>query len=103
MRAQLQTHFKIPPRPSADTYTQPDNDNHDLDSALRSNTRQKGSLFVIHSWNPPMQTSKDRILNCHEGWENRENEPLFVRWTYLKGLSHEIDFKNFDKNLKNLA
>ncbi len=23
--------------------------------------------------------------------------------TYLKGLSHEIDFKNFDKNLQNLA
>jgi hypothetical protein len=22
---------------------------------------------------------------------------------YLKGLSHEIDFKNFDKNLQNLA
>ena len=23
--------------------------------------------------------------------------------TYLKGLSHEIDFKNFDKNLQHLA
>jgi hypothetical protein len=23
--------------------------------------------------------------------------------TCLKGLSHEIDFKNFDKNLQNLA
>jgi hypothetical protein len=23
--------------------------------------------------------------------------------TLLKGLSHEIDFKNFDKNLQNLA
>jgi hypothetical protein len=22
---------------------------------------------------------------------------------FLKGLSHEIDFKNFDKNLRNLA
>jgi hypothetical protein len=22
---------------------------------------------------------------------------------YLKGLSHEIDFKNFDQNLKNLT
>jgi hypothetical protein len=22
---------------------------------------------------------------------------------YLKGLSHEIDFKNFDKNLQNLT
>ncbi len=25
---------------------------------------------------------------------------LFI---FLKGLSHEIDFKNFDKNLQNLA
>jgi hypothetical protein len=25
------------------------------------------------------------------------------RFNFLKGLSHEIDFKNFDKNLHNLA
>jgi hypothetical protein len=41
-------------------------------------------------------------------------EPLFEGFCYeylikrmlslrLKGLSHEIDFKTFDKNLKNLA
>jgi hypothetical protein len=36
---------------------------------------------------------------------------IFIQWTFfreyleaiLKGLSHEIDFKNFDKNLQNLA
>ena len=26
-----------------------------------------------------------------------------VKSEFLKGLSHEIDFKNFDKNLQNLA
>jgi hypothetical protein len=26
-----------------------------------------------------------------------------VKFIPLKGLSHEIDFKNFDQNLKNLA
>ncbi len=26
-----------------------------------------------------------------------------VKLDHLKGLSHEIDFKNFDKNLQNLA
>ncbi len=31
--------------------------------------------------------------------DNKETE-----WSVgLKGLSHEIDFKNFDKNLQNLA
>jgi hypothetical protein len=29
--------------------------------------------------------------------------PLLVTRVYLKGLSHEIDFKNFDKKLHNLA
>ncbi len=28
---------------------------------------------------------------------------LHVTTPVLKGLSHEIDFKNFDKNLQNLA
>jgi hypothetical protein len=28
---------------------------------------------------------------------------LWLTWDNLKGLSHEIDFKNFDKNLQNLA
>ncbi len=33
-----------------------------------------------------------------------EGRSLFARSNqYLKGLSHEIDFKNFDKNLQNLA
>ncbi len=27
----------------------------------------------------------------------------FALYSYLKGLSHEIDFKNFDKKLHNLA
>jgi hypothetical protein len=27
----------------------------------------------------------------------------FPEKAFLKGLSHEIDFKNFDKNLQNLA
>ncbi len=46
-------------------------------------------------------------------WQGRfkfsETPPIFCKTTeipcskYLKGLSHEIDFKNFDKNLQNLA
>jgi hypothetical protein len=28
---------------------------------------------------------------------------FLASFTSLKGLSHEIDFKNFDKNLQNLA
>jgi hypothetical protein len=28
---------------------------------------------------------------------------IWVSSSYLKGLSHEIDFKNFDKNLQNLT
>jgi hypothetical protein len=38
------------------------------------------------------------------GWRARKKglwEGLLLR--YLKGLSHEIDFKNFDINLQNLA
>ncbi len=49
--------------------------------------------------------------------EPQENKMQFFRLSYrknpsayspyalneLKGLSHEIDFKNFDKNLQNLA
>ncbi len=29
--------------------------------------------------------------------------PCICYFLFLKGLSHEIDFKNFDKNLQNLA
>ncbi len=32
-----------------------------------------------------------------------ENQVTFIFPSILKGLSHEIDFKNFDKNLQNLA
>ncbi len=30
-------------------------------------------------------------------------DPQHWSWRPLKGLSHEIDFKTFDKNLHNLA
>jgi hypothetical protein len=38
----------------------------------------------------------------------RQNPAEFPAWMrvfeeYLNGLSHEIDFKNFDKKLQNLA
>jgi hypothetical protein len=42
------------------------------------------------SWNP---------LDVNFG--GRRDGPWFFR--YLKGLSHEIDFKNVDNNLQNLA
>jgi hypothetical protein len=41
------------------------------------------------------------------GWEesgSRKNlSKIYRNNVPLKGLSHEIDFKNFDKNLQNLA
>ncbi len=37
-------------------------------------------------------------------FEQWADEHWHKRYTFvLKGLSHEIDFKNFDKNLQNLA
>ncbi len=38
--------------------------------------------------------AKSRIRNCNT---------LFKAVDQLKGLSHEIDFKNFNKNLQNLV
>jgi hypothetical protein len=34
---------------------------------------------------------------------NDEDRSQVCEKLHLKGLSHEIDFKNFDKNLQNLA
>ncbi len=37
-------------------------------------------------------------------WEKKQVESVdYPKNLALKGLSHEIDFKNFEKNLQNLA
>jgi hypothetical protein len=41
------------------------------------------------------------LWKCKFSCEVKAGLPL-NRWS-LKGLSHEIDFKNFDKNLQNLS
>jgi hypothetical protein len=38
-------------------------------------------------------------FHFHRGNTSTENDKMYC----LKGLSHEIDFKNFDKKLHNLA
>jgi hypothetical protein len=36
-------------------------------------------------------------------WTRSSHKNFFALQENLKGLSHEIDFKNFDKNLQNLT
>jgi hypothetical protein len=59
------------------------------------------------------------MSTCPKGFKNKHNFSAFLYYKtfpvkslvmsfpqplfFLKGLSHEIDFKNFDKNLQNLA
>jgi hypothetical protein len=48
------------------------------------------------------------MLNQREGERGNRGEYRSQSWVEntnktLKGLSHEIDFKTFDKNLQNLA
>ncbi len=51
---------------------------------------------------PPFSFGTIKVNRCsskkYTTTQYIDNAPL-----YLKGLSHEIDFKNFDKNLQNLA
>jgi hypothetical protein len=63
-------------------------------------------LSKIWVWDPRSVIRKKK----HSGSGSRGLKGTGVRSVYpslikksLKGLSHDIDFKNFDKNLQNLA
>jgi hypothetical protein len=59
--------------------------------ALKERAAGSGSIFFGLALKKPafgMSTIAPRRINC---------------WLALKGLSHEIDLKNFDKNLQNLT
>ncbi len=66
----------------------------------QQNEREKN----LYSLSPKVEHSIKKLV--HEEAENERTEQFSVKndtTVPLKGLSHEIDFKIFDKNLQNLA
>ncbi len=51
--------------------------------------------------------SRTRVILFSKYWRilgrNELADFLHIQYTYLKGLSHEKDFKNFGKNVQNLT
>jgi hypothetical protein len=55
--------------------------------------------YRLHTVHMKFFPSFDALGNPTVGSENKSRKPKIRKFADFKGLSHEIDFKNFDKNL----